>query len=152
MRWSLSARRHAYIRVDDARRLTGPGLLWDRPGAVMDVFFEEIDATTVIDLWKHHARRVLDALGWQDEGLTYRRFAGGVNLAISAPMDQLYSAIFAAQTAWHFCAATLMNSEVGDFDSMIADLRQVMAREANPASDRPDQGGRRAWRGCALRR
>ncbi len=122
-----------YIRVDDARRLTGPGLLWDRPGAVMDIFFEEIDAAIVIDLWKHHARRVLDALGWQNEDLTYRRFEGGVNLAISAPMDQLYSAIFAAQTAWHFCAATLMNSEAGDFDSMIADLRQVMAREANPA-------------------
>lgn len=121
-----------HIRVDDARRLTGPGLLWDRPGAVMDIFFDGIDAAIVIDLWNLHARRVLDALGWKNEHLTCRRFEGGVNLALSAPMDQLYSAIFAAQTAWHFCAATLMDEKLGVFDDMIADLRRVMAREANP--------------------
>ncbi|MEX0317532.1 MAG: Mur ligase family protein [Ruegeria sp.] len=121
-----------HIRVDDARRLTGPGLLWDRPGAVMDVFFDDIPASRVTRLWEHHARRVLDALGWQDEDLTHRVFSGGVNLAISAPMDQLYSAIFAAQTAWHFCAAELLGAEPGDFERMIADVKGVMAEEANP--------------------
>ena len=78
------------FRVDDARRLTGPGLLWDRPGAIMDVFFDQEQSSRVIELWQHHARRVLDALGWHQEKLTYRVFTGGVNLAISAPMDQLY--------------------------------------------------------------
>ncbi|MDA5093695.1 Mur ligase family protein [Aliiroseovarius sp. KMU-50] len=120
------------IRVDDARRLTGPGMLWNRPGAVMDVFFEDVPAPQVVDLWKRHARKVLDALGWQDEGLTFRVFSGGVNLAISAPMDQLYSAIFAAQTAWHFCAAELLDTTPGDFDTMISDLKGVMTEEANP--------------------
>ncbi|WP_299950217.1 Mur ligase family protein [uncultured Ruegeria sp.] len=122
-----------HIQVDDARRLTGPGLLWDRPGAVMDVFFTEIDATQVTALWENHARRVLDALGWQDQDLTHRIFTGGVNLAISAPMDQLYSSIFAAQTAWHFCAADLLASEPGEFDQMVADVKGVMEKEANPA-------------------
>ncbi|WP_108862463.1 Mur ligase family protein [Ruegeria sp. Alg231-54] len=122
-----------HIQVDDARRLTGPGLLWDRPGAVMDVFFTEIDATQVTALWENHARRVLDGLGWQDQDLTHRIFSGGVNLAISAPMDQLYSSIFAAQTAWHFCAAELLASEPGDFDQMVADVKGVMEKEANPA-------------------
>lgn len=122
-----------HIQVDDARRLTGPGLLWDRPGAVMDVFFTDTDATQVTALWEKHARRVLDALGWQDQELTHRTFTGGVNLAISAPMDQLYSAIFAAQTAWHFCAAELLASEPGDFDQMMADVKGVMAKEVNPA-------------------
>ena len=122
-----------HIRVDDARRLTGPGLLWDRPGAVIDVFFENADACEVTRLWKTNARRVLDALGWEDEHLTIRQFQGGVNLALSAPMDQLYSAIFAAQTAWNFCAADLLGQQAGDFEAMIADVKGVMAKEANAA-------------------
>ncbi len=121
------------IQVDDARRLTGPGLLWDHPGAMVDVFLTDIDATQITALWEKHARLVLDALGWQKQHLTHRIFTGGVNLAISAPMDQLYSAIFAAQTAWHFCAAELMDSEAGDFDQMISDVKGVMQKEANPA-------------------
>lgn len=120
------------IRVDDVRRLTGPGLLWDHPGAVLDVFFEDVPPETIIGLWERHARRVLDALGWQNEGLTHRIFTGGVNLAISAPMDQLYSAIFAAQTAWHFCAAELLDKSPDDFDTMIAAVTGVMEKEANP--------------------
>ncbi|WP_299666599.1 Mur ligase family protein [uncultured Ruegeria sp.] len=122
-----------HIHVDDARRLTGPGLLWDRPGAVMDVFFTDVDATKVIALWEKHACRVLDALGWQEQDFTHRVFTGGVNLAISAPMDQLYSAIFAAQTVWHFCAAELLASKPGEFDQMVADVKGVMEKEANPA-------------------
>lgn len=122
-----------HLRVDDARRLTGPGLLWDHPGAVMDVFFDDLDPAQVTSLWENHARRVLDALGWQDQHLTHRAFQGGVNLAISAPMDQLYSAIFAAQTAWHFCAADLLGAEPGPFEAMIADVKGVMSQEANPA-------------------
>ncbi len=122
-----------HIRVDDARRLTGPGLLWNKPGAVMDVFFTGIDAAQVTALWETHARRVLDALGWQDQSVTHRTFTGGVNLAISAPMDQLYSAIFAAQTAWHFCAGELLAAPPGDFNQMVADVKGVMASEANPA-------------------
>ncbi|SFT92702.1 Mur ligase family protein [Sedimentitalea nanhaiensis] len=121
------------IRVEDVRRLTGPGLLWDYPGAVMDVFFDEIDPETVADLWHRHARRVLDALGWQGEHVIHRHFQGGSNLAISAPMDQLYSAIFAVQGAWHFCAAELLGAEPDPFETMIADIRRVMAQEANPA-------------------
>ncbi|MDP5218434.1 Mur ligase family protein [Ruegeria sp. 2205SS24-7] len=121
------------IRVDDARRLTGPGLLWDRPGAVIDVFVEDVDLNLIARLWDRHARSVLDALGWQQEDHIVRQFQGGVNLAISAPMDQLYSSIFAAQTAWHFCAAELLDQTPGDFDAMIADVKTVMAKEANPA-------------------
>ncbi|WP_372570698.1 Mur ligase family protein [Ruegeria jejuensis] len=122
-----------HIRVDDARRLTGPGLLWERPGAVIDVFVEDVDLDLIARLWDRHARSVLDALGWQKEKHIVRQFQGGVNLAISAPMDQLYSSIFVAQTAWHFCAAELLEQTPGDFNAMIADVKTVMAKEANPA-------------------
>lgn len=121
-----------HLILDDARRLTGPGLLWDKPGAVLDVFFHDIETDTILRQWQGQARRLLDAIGWDSEQFIERPFAGGVNLAISAPMDQLYSAIFAAQTIWHFCAADLLAKEHGDFNTMISDLKGVMAREANP--------------------
>lgn len=118
--------------MEDCRRLTGPGMLWAYPGAVMDIFFQDFDTEDVIHRWRSEARRVLDAIGWENEQITERRFEGGVNLAISAPMDQLYSATFAAQTAWHFCAASLLDQTPGDFDQMIKELRAVMRREENP--------------------
>ncbi len=119
--------------LDDYRRLTGPGLLWDYPGGVLDVFFTGFDVEDVVQRWQHQARCVLDAIGWETQQVIDRRFEGGLNLAISAPMDQLYSAMFAALTAWHFCAADLLGEASGDFNQMIADLKHVMMREANPA-------------------
>lgn len=120
------------LRLEDSRRLTGPGLLWDHVGAVLEVHYSGIDPARVATLWRTHARRVLDAIGWPDRLITERGFENGHNLAISAPMDQLYSAIFAAETAWHFGAAELLGVAAGDFDRMIADLKSVMTREAHP--------------------
>lgn len=121
------------IRVDQPRRLTGPGLLWDHPGAVMDVFFEDRDPDVLTTLWDKHSRRVLKAVGWGNQDLIWRVFQGGVSLAISAPMDQLYSATFVVKTAWHYCAADLSDTGSLPFDGMIQDLKFVMAQEANPA-------------------
>jgi UDP-N-acetylmuramyl tripeptide synthase len=118
--------------LDDSRRLTGPGLLWDRPGAVLDVLVEGFEVAEVARRWQAEARRVLDAVGWGEERTTGRLFDGGANLALSAPMDALYSAVFAAETAWHFCAAELLGETAGDFAAMTEDLRQVIARESNP--------------------
>ena len=129
------------LRLEDSRRLTGPGFLWDAPGAVLEVHYTGHDAARVASLWVTHARRVLDAIGWQDQDITDRGFEDGHNLALSAPMDQLYSAIFAAETAWHFCAAELIDAPAGDFDQMIAELTHVMRREANPALTRLIEAG-----------
>ena len=121
------------LTLDDTRRLTGPGILWECSGAVLDVFYKNLNSDQLIGVWQKESRRVLDAVGWEQELSISRCFDGGVNLAISAPMDQLYSAIFAAQTAWHFCAASLLGKPSNDFQAMVADLKAVMAREANPA-------------------
>ncbi len=120
------------LRADPARRLTGPGLIWDRPGAVVDVYIIGSAREMVVALWERHARRVLDALGWQGEELICRRFEGGVNLALSAPPDQLYSAVLAAQAAWHFCVAELLDGASLPFDELIEELKAIMADEANP--------------------
>ena len=117
---------------DDCRRLTGAGLLWHRAGAIIDIFSNDFNHDILIEIWNFQARRMMDAVGWQDQYITVRKFDGGVNLAISAPMDQLYSAIFVAKSAWHFCAAQLLNKKSGDFHQMVNDIKSVMSREANP--------------------
>ena len=122
-----------HIRVDPVRRLTGPGLLWERSGAVVDVHIEGVETKHLLSLWQSHARRVLDALGWLNEDVTCRAFQGGVTLAVSAPQDQLYSAVFAVETIWHYCAADLLDAKPQPFNQMIDDLKKVMRREANPA-------------------
>ena len=121
------------IRPDPVRRLTGPGMLWDRAGAVVDVYFEDIDTAQVLALWNSHARQVLDALDWQAETATSRAFEGGATLAISAPQDQLYTAVFIVQTVWHYCAADLLGATPQAFEQMIGNLKTVMAQAANPA-------------------
>ena len=121
------------LPVPECRRLTGPGLLWDRPGAVLDVFYHDMEYKRVGELWEEQARRILDAVGWPQEQSIARQFTGGCNLAISAPMDQLYSAVFVAETAWHFCAAALLQRPSQDFSAMVIALKKVMAMETNPA-------------------
>lgn len=120
------------LMLDDFRRLTGPGLLWSHVGAILDILCPIEHLDEVIPVWHQQARRVLDAIGWQSESIIHRRFDGGANLAVSAPMDQLYTAMFACQTAWHFTAAQLLNTTPNNFNHMIDDLNHVMRREENP--------------------
>jgi len=121
------------LRTGEARRLTGPGLLQTAPGAALEAEFQGFPPSRVAALWHHHARRVLDGVGWQDQTSTHRDFTGGISVAITAPADQLYSATFVLQAAWHFVAADLLWQPRGDLAAMLADLRRVMAREADPA-------------------
>lgn len=136
------------LRSGDCRRLTGPGVFWDRVGATLEAEFTGFRPARVAALWQHHARRVLNAVGWPEEGCTERLYEGGIAVAISAPVDQLYAATFVAQTAWHFVAADLLGEVRGDFGGMVRDLRDVMAREADPALRR--LAGEAAARGLDL--
>jgi cyanophycin synthetase len=121
------------LYMEDSRRLTGPGLLWDKPGAIIEVVAIGWCPETLANVWHRQARRVLDGVGWNLEQCCSRPHENGINLAISAPMDQLYSAIFVAQAAWHYCASELLGTVPLPFEDMIADLNAVMVSEANPA-------------------
>ena len=94
----------AQLRLEDSRRLTGPGLMWDKSGSIAEVVVHGFPLATVTQVWSRQARSVLDAVGWVHELHTARPHEDGLNLAISAPVDQLYSAIFVVQAAWHYTA------------------------------------------------
>ena len=120
------------LYLDDSRRLTGPGLLWDKPGAIAEVVCRGFSTESVAEVWDRHSRSILDALGWQNEHRISRAHEEGLNLAISAPMDQLYSAIFVAQAAWHYTVCELLNTKPVPREKMLRELSTVMSSEANP--------------------
>ena len=60
--------------LDDCRRLTGPSLVWDKTGAILDVLIEDMDMEAVLDCWYRHCNRVLAQIKWTDPELDHRRF------------------------------------------------------------------------------
>ena len=117
----------------DSRRLTGPNLLLDRPGAILEVALSPEEAETAVAVWATNVRRMLDAVGWTGAEIAARRFAGGASLAITAPIDGLYTATDVNDWAWDAVEAQAAGREAPDFQEAAARLRAEIAREANPA-------------------
>ncbi len=83
----------------DSRRLTGPNLLLDGPGAGLEVALPAGREDELAAAWQVHARAMLAAVGWPDATTAVRRFPGGASFAISAPLDGLYAATLIAEWA-----------------------------------------------------
>jgi cyanophycin synthetase len=113
----------------EARRLTGPHLLGDWTGAGLDVDLGA-DGPERLAEWRRQARRLLDAVGWEDQRIAAREFTGGANLAISAPLDVLYAATDVAEAAW--AAATQVLAGESPDPAAVERLAERIARERNP--------------------
>lgn len=120
------------LSLDDSRRLTGPNLLLDHPGAIIDVLIDGVPGRQVIDCWQRQIRSYLDAVGWQKQIVAVRRYAGGASLAISAPLDALYAATEVNESAWHDCVAEMSGGRPHPFAARIAELKQMIDEESNP--------------------
>ena len=121
------------FRLEDSRRLTGPNLLLDGPGAVVDVALPEAQAAAAVEVWTMQARALLEAVGWGDAALAARRYTGGASLAFSAPIDALYAATEVNETAWEAAVAVLTGSALVDLHERAPDLARRIAGERNPA-------------------
>ena len=120
------------LELDESRRLTGPNLLWDKPGALVDVLVDGIDKESVAINWQKWVNNLLPVLQWQQEQTTYRVHTHGISLAMSAPMDALYTACELAQHAWEFCAAELSDTPAPDWAEIVNKLKDELDREINP--------------------
>lgn len=121
----------------DSRRLTGPGLLLDRAGAVIDVRVDEARGAAAIAAWREAVTRMLDAVGWAGERLAVRRYQGGASLAFTAPMDALYSATDLNEWAWSAVVAAVGDGERARFEgpefaAAAERLREGIAEERRP--------------------
>jgi UDP-N-acetylmuramyl tripeptide synthase len=116
----------------DARRLTGPSLLFDRPGSILDVACTDAEAAQLEAVWEKHLRRMLGALGWQDCELSSMQLTGGISLGFTAPIDALYAASEINEWAWAACDAELNGADEPDFAAALAALQAAIEEEANP--------------------
>lgn len=120
------------MRLDDVRRLTGASLNLDRPGAVGELIeLPEGRAGPVLALWRRAARGLLDRLGWEREITAVRPYPGGGSVAVSAPVDGLYTAAYLVESAWAIASARLAGRAV-DTGALVEDLTARAAREAEP--------------------
>lgn len=135
------------MKLLDSRRLTGPNLLWDLEGAILDVALDEAEAGPVAEAWVRQAGLILEAVGWGAEELCVRRFPGGASLALSAPIDRLYTATEVNEWAWE-AAVTAVSSgrepSASEIAQAAARLRLAADFESNPALlELRDAAGRR---------
>jgi len=115
----------------DARRLTGPSLLFDVPGTILDVACSTADAARLAPVWEKHVRRMLGEIGWQDCEFMSLELTGGISLGFTAPIDALYAASEINEWAWAVCNAELGGGEAPDFDEAVAATRAAIAEETN---------------------
>jgi UDP-N-acetylmuramyl tripeptide synthase len=116
----------------DARRLTGPSLLFDVPGTILDVACTTEEAERLIPIWEKHVRRMLAELRWDDCEFASVRLLGGISLGFTAPIDALYAASEINEWAWAVIDAEFNGTEGPDFEEAVAGLRAAIVEEANP--------------------
>ncbi|MGI9220199.1 MAG: Mur ligase family protein [Woeseiaceae bacterium] len=116
----------------DARRLTGPSLLADLPGAILDVACDAKEAEALVPAWTRHVERMLEDLDWDDSQLSLTYLSGGLSLFFSAPIDALYAASEINEWAWAACDAELNGAVEPDYEVSLAAIRASIVEEANP--------------------
>lgn len=117
----------------DARRLTGPSLIFDGPGAILEVECTPQEADRLQPVWQRHVTKMRKALGWEAPQFASRKLLGGISLAFSAPIDALYAASEINEWAWAASAQELgVATTAPDFVETLAAIEKAIAAEANP--------------------
>lgn len=123
----------ASIELKDSRRLTGPHLVGDGPGAVIDGTLDGVEPTRFRDAWRARIHEALDAVGWASEAPAERVYRGGVTVFHSAPVDALYAATEVNEWAWTAAAADLGDCGNAEPVGKARDrLRALIDEESNP--------------------
>lgn len=127
----------------DARRLTGPNLFAEAPGAVVDARWREANGALPDDAaldtraarWRMAFAGLATALDWPAPAFAERRVGAAgerfVSLYASAPVDQLDAAVAAAEQAW--AAAASGGVVPNDVVHALRDAATVERRAALPA-------------------
>jgi UDP-N-acetylmuramyl tripeptide synthase len=136
-------RESAYF--EDSRRLLGPNLFFDLPAAVLNGLGPAMHDAVAQTKWQSHALAMSEALGWPTPQFSTRPHANGVDLAVTAPLDQLFAATLVNEWAWETAtqdrrpevavsnAIADIPNDIGDLVTASARIRSHALREANPA-------------------
>ncbi len=119
------------MELTDVRRLTGPSLLLEGPGAAAEAVLAE-GPDDILALWQNRTEALLAALGWAGERVALRRYDGGATLALSAPADCLYAATELLEAAWQAALDETEGRAAADSRAVIEGLAAAIAEESNP--------------------
>ena len=120
------------MRFLDARRLTGPSILFDRHGAILDVACTKAEAERLIPVWEKHVQRMLAEIDWSENEFASVILSGGVSMAFTAPVDALYAASGINEWAWAACDHELNGADEPDFAEVVDATKAAIAEESNP--------------------
>ena len=120
------------LNFEEVRRITGPNLLSQKPGALVDAYIEGVSHEVVWQCWQKNMSDIFELLDWQQESLYYRHFSGGISLSISAPIDALYTACQAVELGWLLSEAQLLSRPFSDKKHRFNELKAHLADEVNP--------------------
>lgn len=116
----------------DSRRLTGPSLLLDQPGAILEVRFPARHRKLWLATLEKEARRLQRRVGWRHERAVVRDQGPSQMLATSAPLDALMPATYLNEAALERTLALHAGHEAPSLDAQTDDLLARIARRAEP--------------------
>lgn len=117
--------------LKDSRRLTGANLFWDLPAAIIDVHFRP-DPTALLEAWAQAVQALLASVGHTEQRVTHRVFENGLNLLVSAPIDQLYSMCELNEAAFAYASASVCGQPRPDLEAEGGRLLRLFAEERDP--------------------
>lgn len=130
---------------DDSRRLTGPNRYFCEPAVIMEGHGPAAHQAVAEARWRGHVLALVEALGWPSPETVCRPHSMGVDLAFTAPMDQLLAATLVNEWAWEtataeiFPALDISNAagdaanDIGKREAAIARIRHTAETTANPS-------------------
>jgi cyanophycin synthetase len=117
------------LQLTDSRRLTGPNLIWDHPGAVLEVQLGAGQTVAqVVAAWQGQITLVLEALGLPVQCI-HRAYPGGVSLAFAAPIDTLYACLEINEWAFESARCLLAGEAASDLSESIHALKAELHGE-----------------------
>lgn len=123
---------------ENSRRLTGPNRHFADCGAVLETLLDSSLDDGTIARWRIEIEHARIALGWPPVLTDARRIPQGAVLALSAPIDQLYTATEINEWAWQRAAQrndgwqAPGHAAVGDQDSALHTLQCLAVSEQQP--------------------
>lgn len=116
----------------DSRRLTGPSLLLDQPGAILEVKFPTRHQKLWLTTLEKEARRLQRRVGWRHERAVVRDQGASQMLATSAPLDALMPATYLNEAALERTLALHTDHVAPTLEAQTDDLLARIARRAEP--------------------
>jgi len=116
------------LPFEDSRRLTGSNMFFAATGAVLDVLSPPQDESWLA-AWAARVERAAARLAWRDVQIATRRHRGGILLAITAPVDQLFLATEVNE--WATCAALAELDP--EREALLEQALLAASPDANPA-------------------